>query len=106
MNMNLLGVVTPPPIYHGCSTRKTSWYKTFTLGTFTPVNMKHFGRRNVRKHREINNGENYITLGISLKFGSLHKMKITSSNPNDYLRILGKGLITSLDIKTIVRSNK
>ena len=42
------------------------------------------------------NGENHITLEISLKFGSLEDMKITSSEPKDYLVISGKGLITSL----------
>ena len=46
MNMNLLSVVTPPSIYHGCSTQKTFWeekYKgeeKFTLGEFSAVNMK------------------------------------------------------------------
>ena len=79
--MNLLEVVTPPSIYHGCSTQKTFWEEILTLGEFTPVNMKHFGHRNVRKHREINNSENYITLDISLGFGSLDKMKTTSSEP-------------------------
>ena len=27
--MNFLVVVTPPSIYHGCSTRKTFWEKKF-----------------------------------------------------------------------------
>ena len=71
MNMNLLAVVTPPFIYHVCSTRKTFWEGKFTL-----VNMKTCGHHNVRKHREIKNGEKYITHHISLKFGSLDKMKI------------------------------
>ena len=30
MNMKLLVVVTPPPIYYGCSTRKTFWEEKFT----------------------------------------------------------------------------
>ena len=52
MNMNFLTVVTPPlDIYHGCSTRKASWEENFA-----PMNMTSCGRRNVRKHREINNG--------------------------------------------------
>ena len=72
MNMNLLAVVTPPYIYHVCSTRKTFWEEKFT-----PVNMICFGHHNVMKHREIKNGEKYITLDISLKFGSLDKMKST-----------------------------
>ena len=41
--------------------------------------MKNCDRYNVRKHKEIKNGEKYITLDISLGFGSLDKMKITSS---------------------------
>ena len=64
------------------------------------------GRHNIRKHREIKDGEKYITLEISLNFGSLDKMKITSSEPNDYLGISGKLLITSLGINTIRISKK
>ena len=30
MNMKILAVVTPPSIYHGCSTRKTSLEEKFT----------------------------------------------------------------------------
>ena len=40
MNMNILAVVTPPSIYHGCSTRKTFWEEKFTVGEFSAVNMK------------------------------------------------------------------
>ena len=67
--------------------------------------MKTFGPSNVRKYREINNYEHYIALDISLNFGILDKMKITSSCPKDYLGLLGKDLITSLGIKIIRRSN-
>ena len=59
--MKLLEVLTPPSIYHGWSNRKTFWEEKFTLGDFTPVNMKNCGRSNVRKYREIQNGEKYIT---------------------------------------------
>ena len=79
------------------------WEENFKPGDFTPVNIKNCGRRNVRKNRDIKNGENYITLDISLKFGSLDKMKITYSETNNYLGRSGKGLITSLGIKTIGR---
>ena len=56
--------------------------------------MENFGRRNVRKHKEIRGSEKYltlkkykdirgsdkyVTLDISSKFDSLNKMKITSS---------------------------
>ena len=82
MNMKLLSFVTPPSIYHGCSSRKKFWEEIFT-----PANMKSCSRCNVRKHREIKYGENYITLDISLNFGILENMKITSSEPKDYLGI-------------------
>ena len=42
MNMKLLAVLTPPSIYHGCSTWKTFWEEKF-LGEeklFSAVNMK------------------------------------------------------------------
>ena len=84
MNTSLLAVVTSTSIYHSCSTQKMFWEEKFTLGEFTPVKMKHCGCRNVRKHRDIKHGEKYITLDISLKFGSLDKMKITSSEPKYY----------------------
>ena len=60
--------------------------------------MKNCGRRNVRKHREIKGSDNYIILNISLKFGSLDKMRITYSESKDNLGISVKGLITSLGI--------
>ena len=81
MNMKLLAVVTPPSIYHGCSTRKTFGEEKFTgkENLFLTVNMKNCGRLNIRKHKEIKVIDKYVTLGISLKFDSLDKMKITSS---------------------------
>ena len=81
MNMNLLAVVTSPSIYHGYSIQKTFWEEIFTgrENLFLAVNMKNCGRRNVRKHKEIKGSNKYVTLGISLKFDSMDKMKITSS---------------------------
>ena len=70
------------------------------------MNMNIFGCSNVRKHREITDSDNYITLYISLKFGSLDNMRITSSEPKDYLGRSRKGLITSLGINNIVMPNK
>ena len=70
------------------------------------MNMKICGCSNVRKHREITDSDNYITLYISLKFGSLDNMRITSSEPKDYLGRSRKGLITSLGINNIVMPNK
>ena len=85
MNMRLLAVVTPPYIYHGFSIWKTFWEEKFageekfTLGEFSAVNMKTFGPRIVSKHREIKGNYKYVTLDILLKFYSLDKMRITSS---------------------------
>ena len=106
MNTKPLAVVTQPSVYHGCSTRKTFWEEKFTLGEFTPLNMKNCICHNVRKNREIKSGEKYITLEISLKFGCLDKIKIKSSEPKNYLGRSGKGFITSLGLKTIGRSKK
>ena len=80
MNMKLLADVTPPSIYHGFSTRKTFRDEKFTGKEifFLAVNMKNGGCYNVRKHKEINSSDKYVTLDISLKFESLEKMKITS----------------------------
>ena len=102
MYMNILAVVTPPPIYNGCSTRKTFWEEKFTGKEifFPAVNKKNGGRLNVRKYKEIKGSEKYVTLEISLKFDSLDKMKITSSESTGKLEISGKGLITSLGFKT------
>ena len=86
MNMKLLAVVTPPSIYHGCSTQKTFWEENFTgeenltLGEFSDVNMKYCGRCNVRKHREIQGSDKYVTLHILLKFDSMNKTRIISSD--------------------------
>ena len=53
--MNFLVVVTPPYIYHSCSTQKTFWEEKFTgkKDLFQSVNMKNCGRRKVRRHKEI-----------------------------------------------------
>ena len=81
MNMKIVAVVTLLSIYHGCYTRKTFWEGTFTgeEKVFSAVNMKNCHRQNVRKHKKIKGGDKYATLEISLKFDSLDKMKITSS---------------------------
>ena len=78
----------------------------FTLGEFSAVNMNFFSVINVSKHREIKGIDKYVTLDISLKFGSLDKMIITSSEAKDNLLISVKGLITSLGIKSKSRPNK
>ena len=76
MNMKFLEIATPPPpdIYHGCSTRKMFWEEKFIL-----TNMTSFGRRNIRKHREINNGDQYIILDTSSNLDFLYKSEVNSS---------------------------
>ena len=101
-------VVTPPSIYHGCSTRKTFREENF-IGKenfFLSVKMKNFGRRKVRKHKEIRGSDKYVTLDISSKFDSLYKMKIKSSESKGKLERSGKGLITYLGFKTKSRPQK
>ena len=69
MNIKLLAVVAQSPdIYHGWSTWKMIWENIFT-----PVNMTSFGRLGVEKHRDINNGEQYIVLDISFNIDCLYK---------------------------------
>ena len=70
------------------------------------VNMKNCGRRKVRKHKEIRGSDKYVTLDISSKFDSLDKMKITYSESKGKLEISGKGLITSLGLKSKSRSQE
>ena len=70
------------------------------------VNMKFFGRLNVRKHKYIKGSDKYITLYISLQFDILDKMKIKSSESKRKLERSGKGLIASLGVKAKVRPQK
>ena len=70
------------------------------------MNVKNYRHQNVRKKREINGSDKYVTLDISLKFDSLEKMKITSSESKDNLGRSGKGLITSMGIKEKVSPKK
>ena len=83
------------------------WEKYFTgeLKLFQAVNMKICGRSNVRKHRDIKGSYKYVTLYIWLKFDSLDKMKIKSSESKDNMLRTVKGLITSLSFKDKVRPN-
>ena len=85
-------VVTPPFIYHGCSTRKTFWEEKFTgkkQDLFEPVNMRNCGNHTFSKHREIKDSDERVTLKayenmyeilkFSEKFENLDKMETTSS---------------------------
>ena len=70
------------------------------------MKMKNCVCRNVRKHRDIKGSDKYVTLDISLKFDSLEKMRITSSESKDNLGRSGKGLINYLGLKSKVRPNR
>ena len=81
--MKFLVVVAPLSIYHGCSTRKTFWEGKFTgkkQDLFVYLNMRNCGQSNVRKHKEIKNSDERVTLNmneifkISEKFDDLHFM--------------------------------
>ena len=93
--MIFLTFLTPPPIYHGCSIQKKFWEDKSTL-----VNMTSGGSRNVRKHREINKGDQYIILDIYFNIDCLDKREVTSSESSHYVVIPGKGLDISLTLRT------
>ena len=78
--MKFLAVVTPPYIYRGYSTQKTSWEEKFT-----PMNMRSCGCRHFRKHKETKNSEKYIFLDIYLKLYFLYKREVTSSGSRYYV---------------------
>ena len=77
--------------------------ENLTLGEYTDVNMKNCGRCNVRKHIEIKGSDKYVTFDISLKFDSLDKMRIVSSESKVKLGRSRKGLITFLGLKAKTR---
>ena len=106
--MNFPVVVTPPYIYHGCSTQKTFWEEKFTgkKDLFQSVNMKNCGHCKVRKHKEIKGSDKIVTLNVSAKFDSLKNMETTSSESKGKLGRSGKGLVTALAFKTKVRFAK
>ena len=68
--------------------------------------MKNCGRRKVRKHKEIKGSDKIVTLNISENFDSLNKMETTSSESKRKLGRSGKGLVTALDFKNKVSSQK
>ena len=110
--MKFLVVLTPPSIYHGCSTRKTFWEEKFTgkKAFFEYVNMKNCGRRKFRKHKEIKGSDKCVTLNtdvilnISEKFDNLNNMETTSSELNVEMERSGKGLVTALALQNKARS--
>ena len=113
--MKFLVVVAPPSIHHGCSTRKTFWEEKFTGKKqyfFVSVNMRNCGQRNVRKHRDIKDSDERVTLNmneilkISEKFDNLDKMETTSSESKVKMEVSGKWLVSALALKTKARSTK
>ena len=112
--MRFLAVVTPPSIYHGCSTRKTFWEEKFTgkKNLFESVNMKNCGCHKVRKKKEIKGSDKCVTLNIygilniSEKFDDLNNMESSSSESKVELERSGKGLVTALALKIKARSKK
>ena len=100
--MKFLVFLAPPSIYHGCSTRKTFWEENFTgkkQDLFVYVNMRNCGKRNVRKHKEIKDSDERVTLKmnkilkISEKFDNLdngnHIFRVKSKNRGTR-RVVGK----------------
>ena len=59
---------------------------------FHSVDMKNYGRRKVRKHKEIKGSDKIVTLNISAKFDSLNKMKTTSSESKGKFGKIRKGV--------------
>ena len=106
--MKFLVVVTPPPIYHGCYTRKTFWEENFIgkKDLFQSANMKNCGCCKVRKHKEIKDSDKCVTLNILEKFDSLNNTENTSSESKGKLGRSGKGLAIALALKTKARSKK
>ena len=98
--MKLPVIVTPPSIYYGLSTRKSFWEDNFAL-----VKMRSCWIHNVRKHKDINNGDQYISLDISYKLDYIDKRKVTSLVSRYYVGISGKGVTTSLTLRTTRSSN-
>ena len=112
--MKFLVVFAPPSIYHGCSTRKTFWEEKFTgkQYLFESVNMKNCGQGNVRKHKEIKDSDERVTLNmydilkISEKFDDMDNMETTSSESKVKMEGSGKWLVTAMALKTKARSTK
>ena len=63
-------------------------------------------RRNVRKHREINIGDQYIIFNISSKLYFVENRGVASSESRYYMGRPGKGLTTSMDLSTKTSNKK
>ena len=101
MNLKLLAVLTQKPyVYDGGFT-----WKMFREDKFTLLSITRCGRRNIKKHKEINNDKKSVILDISYNLDCLDKGKSTFLESNDYIVIPGKGLTNSINLKN-KRSNK
>ena len=66
--MKFLVVVSPPSIYHGCSTRKTFWEENFTgkkQDLFVSSHMINCGQRKVRRHKDNKDSDERVTLNMN-----------------------------------------
>ena len=74
------------------------------------MNMRNCGQCNIRKHKEIKDSDERVTLNmyeilkISEKFDDLDKMETTSSESKVKMEGSGKWLVTALALKTKARS--
>ena len=110
--MKFLVVLTPPSIYHGCSTRKTFCEEKFTgkQDLFEYVNMKNCGCCKVRKHKDIKGSDKCVTLNIyeilniSEKFDNQNKIETTFSESKVESKRSGMELVTAMALKTKARS--
>ena len=67
--------------------------------------MTNFGRYNARRRKQINNGEPYIILEISLELGISERREVASLGPKYHVGQSGIGLTNSLTLKTRMISN-
>ena len=70
------------------------------------MNITSCGRRNVKKHRDIKNGEKYIILDVSSRLYFLDKREVTSSYSKDCMGIPGKGMTTYMDLRNKSQNKK
>ena len=79
---------------------------------FVYVNMRYCGQRDVRKHREIKDSDERVTLNMNKimkileEFDNLDNMETTSSESKVKMEVSGQWLVTALDLKTKARSKK
>ena len=73
---------------------------------FVSVNMRNCGHINVRKHREIKDSDERVTLNMNKilkileEFDNMDKMETTSSESKVKMEGSGKWLVTALALKT------